>query len=141
MDRISQEEYAKAVADGVDLARQPTGGGRVMALVLLSAFNGDWFQLDVAGLCNLDRGNYAIAINVIRGRYEVAREPHEMIADGTEIFRALWTQWKRLELVERAKRSCPNCDGDGKIWLNPDDDYDSIPCSRCCGTGRICRCE
>jgi len=45
MDMISPEEYAKAVADGIELARQPTGGGRVMAQVLLSAYNGDSFQL------------------------------------------------------------------------------------------------
>lgn len=141
MNRISPEEYARAVAGGIVLARQPTHGGRVMAQVLLSAYNGDSFQLDVAGLSSLDRGNYEIAINVIRGRYEVNEEPHYMIADGSKIFRALWSQWERLEIVERAKRLCPDCDGHGKIYLDDDDDTMSKPCSRCSGTGRICRCE
>lgn len=143
MDRISPEEYSKAVADGIDLARQPTGGGRVMAQVLLSSYNGDSFQLDVAGLSNLDRGNYEIALKIIRGRYEVWREPQEMIVDGSKIFRALWSQWEQLEIVERAKRTCPVCDGRGKIYLNPDDNDDkrTKPCSRCSGTRRICRCE
>jgi len=143
MDRISPEEYAKAVADGIELARQSTGGGRVMAQVLLSAYNGVSFQLDVAGLSNLDPSNYEIALKVIRGRYEVYREPHEMIAAGGKIFSELWSQWKRLEIVERAKRPCPVCDGRGKIYLNPDgdDDMRSEPCSRCSGTGRICWCE
>lgn len=143
MDMISPEEYAKAVADGIELARQPTGGGRVMAQVLLSAYNGDSFQLDVAGLSNLDRKNYEIALKVIRGRYEVCREPHKIIADGSKIFRALWSQWEQLEIVERAKQPCPICDSRGKIYLNPNDEHDirSEPCLRCSGTRRICRCK
>jgi hypothetical protein len=143
MNRVSLEEYAKAVTSGVALARQSTGGGRIMAQVLLSAYNGDSFQLDIAGLGNLDRGNYETAITVIRGRYDTAQEPHDVIADGSKVFQALWAQWKRLELVERAKRTCPKCDGRGKIYLNPNDDNDmsSEPCSRCSGTGRICGCD
>lgn len=139
MDRISPEEYAQAVADGIAIARQPTGGGRVMAQVLLSAYNGDSFQLDVAGLSNLDRENYTIALNIIRGRYEVCQEPHVMVADGSNVFRALWTQWARLELIERAKIKCPDCDG-GKIYKNEDDET-GVTCSRCAGTGRVCGCK
>lgn len=143
MDKISPEEYAKAIVACISLARQDTGGARVAAQVLLSAYNGDSFQLDVAGLSTLDRNNYDTAITVIRGRYEVGREPQEMVKDGSKIFGALWSQWKRLELVERAKRSCPDCDGRGKIYLNPNDDNDmsTKPCVRCSSTGRICRCE
>lgn len=139
IDRISSEDYAKAVAAGIALARQSTGGGRVMAQVLLSAYNGDAFQLDVAGLCNLDNGNYSIALNVIRGRYETGREPQEMVVDGSEVFRALWTQWGRLELEERAKKSCPNCSGRGKIYVSVNDEI-GVVCSRCDGAGRVCGC-
>lgn len=139
MDRISPEEYAAAVTACVELAQHGTGGGRVMAQVLLSAYNGDSFQLDVTSLCNLDSTNYPLALAVIRGRYEVSREPQEMIPDGSNVFRALWTKWARLELTERAKRSCPNCDG-GKIYKNADDEIGAV-CSRCEGTGRICGCE
>lgn len=139
MDKISPEEYATAVAASVAVAKQPTGGGRVMAQVLLSAYNGDSFQLDVTDLCNLDSGNYAHALAVIRGRYEVGREPQEMIPDGSKVFRALWDQWSRLELTERAKRSCPDCNH-GKIYKD-DDDETGVNCSRCAGTGRICGCK
>jgi len=139
MDRISPEEYAKAVVDGLGVARQPTGGGRVMAQVLLSAYNGDSFQLDVAGLSNLDNENYATALKIIRGRYEVCAEPQEVVTDGSKIFRALWTQWERLEITERAKRRCPDCDG-GKIYRDADDEV-GVTCSRCSGTGRICACK
>lgn len=139
MDRISPEEYAAAVAACVGLAQQPTGGGRVAAQVLLSAYNGDSFQLNVTDLCNLDRGNYAYALAVIRGRYELSREPQEVIADGSNVFRKLWTQWARLELTERAKKRCPGCDG-GKVYKNADDEI-GVVCSRCAGTGRVCGCE
>lgn len=139
MTRITPTEYAKAVTACVELAQYGTGGGRVAAQVLLSAYNGDSFQLDVTDLCNLDHTNYPLALAVIRGRYEVGREPQEMIPDGSNVFRALWKQWARLELTERAKRSCPDCDG-GKIYENEDDEI-GVVCSRCEGTGRICRCS
>lgn len=139
MERISPAEYATAVAACVELAQHGTGGGRVMAQVLLSAYNGDSFQLNVTDLCNLDRGNYALALAVIRGRYELSREPHEVIADGSKIFGALWTKWARLELTERAKISCPDCDR-GKIYKNEDDEV-GVVCSRCAGKGRICGCD
>lgn len=139
MDNVTQEDYAKAVAACVDLAQQPTGGGRVAAQVLLSAYNGDSFQLDVTDLCNLDRSNYENAITVIRGRYEIRREPQEMIVDGSNIFRALWNQWARLELSERAKVKCRNCDG-GRIYENSADET-GVVCPQCAGTGRVCGCK
>jgi len=138
MNKITQTEYATAVAHCVKIAQQGTGGGRVLAQVLLSAYNGDSFQLDVTSLCNLDNNNYPMALNVIRGRYECSREPQEMIENGDNIFGDLWTQWNRLELTERAKNNCPNCNG-GTIYRD-DDDQDGVVCSRCDGTGRICGC-
>ncbi|QOX81031.1 hypothetical protein FY034_18820 (plasmid) [Trichlorobacter lovleyi] len=138
MNPITPEEYAKAVAHCVEIAQQGTGGGRVMAQVLLSAYNGDHFQLDITDLCSLDSSNYPFAVTVIRGRYEVRREPQEVIPNGSEIFRELWGQWKRLELVERAKRSCPDCDG-GRIYKDDNDEV-GVECSRCGGAGRICAC-
>lgn len=143
MDKIRLDEYAKAIVGCIELAQQPTHGGRIAAQVLLSAYNGYSFQLDVAGLSNLDPENYEIAITVIRGRYETCREPHEMLANGSKIFCDLWEQWKRLELEERAKRLCPDCDGRGKLFINPEDEKDMRrkSCVRCAGTGRICRCK
>lgn len=140
MSRITPDEYADAVSKCLELAQYSTGGGRVMAQVLLSAYNGDSFQLDLTDLCNLDSSNYPFALTVIRGRYEVRREPQEMIPNGSAIFSELWKKWARLELTERAKRACPNCDA-GKIYTDHDDDNEvGVVCSRCEGTGRICRC-
>lgn len=141
MERISAKEYANVIKACLEIAVQDTGGARVMAQVLLSAYNGDSFQLDVASLSNLDQENYGYALAVIRGRSELGIEPHELIANGSKVFRDLWTQWQRLELVERAKRTCPDCDGRGKIYPDPyNDDLAPRPCERCAGTGRICRC-
>lgn len=143
MERITPEEYAHAVIAGLKFAQRDTGGSRIMAQVLLSAYNGDAFQLDVASLSGLDQENYQVALKIIRGRYEVFMEPHETIQNGSKVFSDLWTQWGRLELTERAKKACPACDGRGKIYLNPDDDNDmsSEPCSRCSGSGRVCNCN
>jgi hypothetical protein len=65
---VKKEEYAKAVARLDDLAQQGTGGGRVAAQVLLSAYNGFDFQLDVSDLGSLDRENFETAMLIIRGR-------------------------------------------------------------------------
>lgn len=138
MDNITIQEYADAVTACVILAQQPTGGGRVAAQVLLSAYNGDAFQLDITDLCNLDRENYENALKVIRGRYEIGQEPHQVLQDGKQILRELWSQWSKLELVERAKRRCPDCSG-GKIYKDDNDEV-GVTCPRCAGTGRICQC-
>lgn len=114
-------------------------GSQLAAQVLLSASHGASFQLNVTDLFNLDSDNYVHALAVIRGRYELRREPQEMITDSSNVFRALRTQWARLELTERAKIRCPNCDG-GKIYKNEDDEI-GVVCSRCAGKSRICGCE
>lgn len=139
MECISLEEYTKAVTHCVGIAQQDTGGSRIMAQVLLSAYNGDAFQLDVAGLGGLDRENYEQAITVIRGRYDVHREPHDVIPNGSAIFRDLWEQWKRLHVKVRGLPSCHDCEGRGRVWVNPDDDDDrqTEECSRCKGLGKV----
>lgn len=143
MDRITTEEYATAVINCVRLARQGTGGGRVAAQALLSAYNGNAFQLDVADLCTLDTGNFEHVMRLIRGRYELNLEPHKVVENGSKIFSSLWDQWSRFHLEERAKRECPSCDGRGKVYINTrdEDDMSSEPCARCSGTGRVCRCQ
>ena len=142
MHTISREEYAKAVIACVHLAHLRTGGSRVAAQVLLSAYNGDDFQLDVSDLCNLDRTNFENAMMVIRGRYETSLDPHSVVENGSKIFHDLWDKWGWLQVVERGKRDCPVCGGRGAVYINPDDDEDlpSEPCTHCSGTGRVCRC-
>lgn len=143
MERISREQYTKAVIACIRVAQEDTGGSRVLAQVLLSAYNGGAFQLNVAGMSNLDQRNYENAITVIRGRYELGIEPHSVVNNGREIFLDLWEEWKNLELTERAKRTCPDCEGSGRIYINPRDydDPKSDPCERCSGTGRVYSCR
>ncbi len=140
-EKITKEEYTTAVIALIRLAQQGTGGGRMAAQVLLSAYNGEAFQLDVAGLGNMDSGNHELAMIVIRGRYDTGCEPHSMVKDGDKIFSALWDRWIRLHVEERGKRECPDCDGRGKLFLNDDEnDTRAKPCPRCAGKGRICGC-
>lgn len=142
MENVTKEQYADAVARLVTLARQPTSGGRVAAQVLLSAYNGSDFQLDLAGMGNLDRNNFELAITVIRGRYETGHEPHSLILNGSSVFGELWDIWFALHVTERGKADCPACDGRGSLWLDPDDERDNRTklCPRCAGNGRVCRC-
>lgn len=143
MEKVSKEQYAEAVVKFVDLARQQTSGGRVAAQVLLSTYNGSYFQLDVAGMGSLDWKNYEIAMTIIRGRYETGKEPRNLIAGGSAIFRDLWQTWLALHVKERGKATCPTCDGRGELFLNPDDEDDdrTKPCPRCAGKRRVCECS
>lgn len=69
------------------LAQGDTGGSRVAAQVLLSAYNGEAWQLNVVDLCVLDKSNYKAALDVIRGRVELYIEPHTLIANGIRFSR------------------------------------------------------
>lgn len=142
LDKISREEYTAAVIELIHLAQQPTGGGRVAAQVLLSAYSGEAFQLDVAGLGNLDSKNHRLAMIVIQGRYDTNTEPHSVVAGGDKVFRGLWDQWRRLHVEERGLPECRDCDGMGTLYQNPNDEDDirTKPCPRCFGKGRVCGC-
>jgi hypothetical protein len=137
---INKDEYAAAVVKLLELAQTNTGGGRVAAQVLLSAYNGDAFQLDVSSLCNLDRFNIVLAMAVIQGRYHTYKEPHSLILNGDQIFADLWNHWRNLHVEQRGKKLCPDCDGLGKRYSYAEDDLGE-PCPRCAGQGRICSCD
>ena len=143
MEKITKEEYSAAVISLLELAQRDTGGSRMAAQVLLSAYNGDDYQLDVAGLGNLDRKNFELSMTVIRGRYDTGCEPHTLIQDGSKIFGEMWTRWMRLHVSERGKIECRECRGRGTFFVNPDDenDMETRPCTRCSGTGRVCGCH
>jgi len=141
MGRVSQEEYGKAVAATIKLAgHSGTSSGSIAAQALLSAYNGGVFQLDVAGLCCLDRENFETVLTVIKGRYDTGIEPHRLIKKGGDFFKALWNNWEGLAVEERAKVTCPACKGYGQVYRD-DDDMDGVDCEKCSGTGRVCRCR
>ena len=140
---VDRKEYSEAVIAFIRLAQQRTAGGRVAAQVLLSAYNGYDFQLNIVDLGSLAPKNYELAITIIRGRYETGLEPHALVKDGSRVFGNLWDKWRHLHVEERGKQTCPTCDGRGTQYLNQEDEEDmrTKPCARCNGEGRICRCR
>lgn len=94
-------QYAEAVARLIAVARRDHGGSRVAAQVLLSAYNGSEFHLDVTDLCILDSNNIRDAITVIEGRATTNIEPHRLIKDGDKVFAGLWEQWKHMRVGVR----------------------------------------
>ncbi len=85
----TEKVYSAAILKLAALAQGDTGGSRVAAQVLLSAYNGNDFQLNIVDLCTLDRGYYQAALAVIRGRVELGTEPQDLLEDGEHLFREL----------------------------------------------------
>lgn len=138
---VSLQEYAAAVAVLVEVAQQVTSGGRAAAQVLLSAYNGSEWQLDITDLNNLGRFHFEAAMTVIRGRHDTWAEPHTLIPNGPMIFDELWKQWSGLHVAERGEVDCVSCDGRGVISLKGDGHNPWTPCQRCQGRGRVSRCQ
>ena len=103
MEQITVEQYADGVKILLALAQGDVGGSRVAAQVLLSAFNGEAFQLDVVDLGNLDEKHYRAALSVIRGRTETRIEPHTLVANGDKVFPEIWKQWKGYHVQQRGQ--------------------------------------
>jgi hypothetical protein len=100
---ISTEQYTDAVNNLVKWAQRDCGGSKVCAQMLLSAYNGDEFQLNIVDLRLLDETLYRDAITVIRARVELNIEPH-VLMDGLDlIFKGLWQQWKHYHVSNRGK--------------------------------------
>lgn len=138
--RVERHEYATAVEAMLKLAQMYCGGSRVAAQVLLSAYNGDHYQLDVADMRVLSRENHDYAMAVIQGRYDTNLEPHNLVVDGDQIFQDLCVQYQGLRLSNRSKLRCTSCKGTGTVYRD-DVDEDGTSCHSCAGTGRVCECE
>jgi len=102
-EQIEGLQYAVAVEELIKMARKDCSASRVCAQVLLSAYNGDAFQLDITDLCLLDDAYYDHAMTVIRGRIESRIEPNELIVDGSLVFEELWNQWRSYHVKKRGK--------------------------------------
>lgn len=131
-----KSSYAAGVAKLVQLAMGDCGGSRAAAQVVLSAYNGDEWQLDVTDLCILDQEHLNAAMAVIQGRAEIRTEPHLLIEHGDRLFHQLWKQWSRYHIDNRWKRQCPECSGAGKVYVDVVSD-EQITCPRCQGDGLI----
>jgi len=138
MCKISVKEYGEAVVRLLSLARKGTSGSRAAAQVLLSAYDGYDWQLDICDLSLLDENYYDLALKVIRGRVELGVEPHCLIEDGGRHFGEVLDRWAYLHVKERGKTTCWDCDGRGYIYKT-EEDYardNRTPCWRCDGKGR-----
>ncbi|MFZ2405504.1 MAG: hypothetical protein WAW41_10235 [Methylobacter sp.] len=103
LPQLTEQHYAEAVADLMQFAVKDCGGSKPCALVLLNAYNSYAFNFDITDLCSLDEKRYSAALVVIRCRTELCREPHEFIANGGQVFEALFEQWKRYSKKKGAR--------------------------------------
>ena len=133
----SEKEYSAAILKLAALAQGDTGGSRVAAQVLLSAYNGNDFQLNIVDLCNLDRGYYQAALAVIRGRVELGTEPQNLLEDGDRFFCELWKRWERYHVANRGLPDCSLCHGSGLIYedMNDETNHSRKACPQCGGRG------
>ena len=134
---IDTETYSLAILELAATAQGATGGAGVAAQVLLSAYKGDAYQLNIVDLCKLDPDHYQAALSVIRGRKELGGEPQNFLNNGEQIFKELWQQWERYHVKNRGKPTCNLCYGSGLIPEYPDDEnnYSQKTCTQCDGKG------
>ncbi|EFR2063217.1 hypothetical protein H0539_003683 [Salmonella enterica] len=102
--RVTPEEYQYAVNTLVDIALTETSGGRAAAQVLLSAWNGYVWQLDIPDLCYLDYDVLEQALVVIRGRVMLVKEPQEVIPEGNAVMKRIAAQWQHLNAERHGEK-------------------------------------
>ena len=100
---ITPEEYRQSISKLATVAMTDTSGGRAAAQVLLSAWNGYTWQLDITDLCSLDYGLLEQALMAIRGRVVLMTKPHDMIPDGNAVMRNIAAQWGCLNVHRRGR--------------------------------------
>ena len=127
--------YIESINKMVFLAKGGTDESRAAAQVLLSAADGEAWQVNIEDLCHLGPVYYEAALHVIRGRVEMQKYPQHCIENGEEIFRELHLQWQRYHIENRGKPICGRCNGTGQIPEFPDDEcnFSEIPCPLCSG--------
>lgn len=94
---------AKAVHALLQLTRMDCGGSGAAAAVLLSAYNGHDYNLDITELCRLDQHYYQAAMRVIDLRCRLRIEPHLLIQNGDEVFQKLAADWPQLHVNYSSK--------------------------------------
>ncbi len=100
---ITLETYQQAINALASIALTETSGGRAAAQVLLSAWNGYSWQLDITDLCYLDYELLEQALVVISGRVILMTEPHEVINNGNVVMRNIAAQWDCLNVQRRGR--------------------------------------
>lgn len=98
---LTEEHYREAVSKLIKLAQLNCGSSRIAAQVLLSTYNGNNWQCNLADLADLDGIHYRAAIIVIRARVELRIEPQRMIMDGDAVFNSLEQDWQDYHVKNR----------------------------------------
>ncbi len=125
--------YTESINKLVFLARGGTDDSRAAAQVLLSAVDGEAWQVNIEDLCHLGPEYYEAALHVIRERVEMQKYPQHCIDNGDEIFRELDRQWQRYYIENGGTPICSRCNGTGQIPEFPDDEcnFSEILCPQC----------
>src|SRR5262245_27603658 len=83
---LGRLDLTDSLKEGVRLAvHNNHGGARVLARVLLSAYNGSRFPFDVSDLALLDEKHRELALNIMRLR-ALGHEPHNFFHNGGQLF-------------------------------------------------------
>ena len=136
---VSRDNYTKATLALCQLALGDTSGSRTAAQMLLSAYNGKNWQLDITDLCNLDPTNFQHAMVFITCRAKLYTEPHTLLKNGDELFGRLHNHWYQLHIDNRWKTLCYECYGSREVYIDPDDENNenTKTCQVCNGLGLI----
>ncbi len=94
--RVSESEYKDAILRLLKLAQDDSSASEVAAQVLLSTYNSYNWHAPLAWLCHLDALNFDAAITVIKGRWSLHAEPHNVIQNGDALFKDLKKRWSNL---------------------------------------------
>lgn len=100
---------ARAVHALLQLANMDCGGSGAAAAVLLSAYNGHDYHLDITELCRLDQHYYEFAMRVIDLRCRLRIEPQLLIQNGDDVFQKLAADWPQLHAKYNSLPSLEEC--------------------------------
>ena len=90
---LSRPDLTDSLREGVRLAiHHNHSGARVLAHVLLSAYNGYRFPFDVSDLALLDEKHTELALNIMRLR-SLGHEPHNFFHNGGQLFEDMAAAW------------------------------------------------
>lgn len=94
--RVSEAKYKDAILRLLKLSQSDGSAAEVAAQVLLSTYNSYNWRAPLAWFCHLDALNFDAAITVIKGRWSLHAEPHNVIQNGDALFNDLKKRWPEL---------------------------------------------
>lgn len=89
----AQAEGLPALRRLVEVAQQDSGQSRVCARFLLGLYNGRHWHFDMAELRLLDQSLHDDCLAVLRLDQRPAREVHQYIPNGHQVFESLKARW------------------------------------------------